>query len=88
MDGAIAVCREKAPQMMKEASEKSGWNVRRVSLRNRNPKAAPDAWEQAVLQDFDGRAKAGGSRQPGLERGEVVGVGNEKFYRYMSAADQ
>ena len=84
MDGAIAVCREKAPQMAKEASEKSGWNVPRVSLRNRNPKAAPDAWEQAVLQDFDARAKAG-EPPARLERGEVVGVGNEKFYRYMKA---
>ncbi len=84
MDGAIAVCREKAPQMAKAASEKSGWNVRRVSLKNRNPKAVPDAWERSVLEDFDARAKAGEPAAK-LERGEVVSVGNEKFYRYMKA---
>ena len=42
-ESAIVACSEKAPQMAKAASEQSGWMVRRVSLRNRNPKAAPDA---------------------------------------------
>ena len=83
-DGAIAVCREKAPQMAKAASEQSGWNIRRVSLKNRNPKALPDAWEQAVLQDFDARAKAGEPAAK-LERGEVVADGGGKSYRYMKA---
>ena len=46
-ESAISVCRDKAPQMAKAASEQSGWQVRRVSLNNRNPKAQPDAWEQA-----------------------------------------
>ena len=41
---ATVVCREKAPLMAKSISEQSGWNIRRVSLRVRNPKATPDAW--------------------------------------------
>lgn len=81
---AIDVCREKAPQMAKAASEQSGWTIRRVSLRNRNPKAVPDAWERAALEDFDRRAAAGESPAT-LEKGELVSNGERKEYRYMKA---
>jgi len=83
-ESAIAVCREKAPQLAKAASDESGWNVRRVSLRNRNPKAVPDAWERAALEDFDRRAAAGEAPAT-LEKAEVVGSGSERAYRYMRA---
>jgi hypothetical protein len=83
-EGAIEVCRVKAPQMAKEASEKTGWNIRRVSLKNRNPKAVPDAWERAVLEDFDRRAAAG-ENPASLEKGEVVTDGGVRTYRYMKA---
>jgi len=83
-EGAIGVCREKAPAMAKAASEQSGWAIRRVSLKNRNPKAVPDAWEEAVLKDFDKRAAAG-EKPTGLEKGEVVTVGGKQMYRYMRA---
>jgi hypothetical protein len=33
--------------MAAAASQNTGWAIRRVSLKNRNPKAVPDAWEQA-----------------------------------------
>ena len=52
-ESAIELCQQMAPQMAKEASVTSGWRVRRVSLRNRNPKAVPDAWERATLEDFN-----------------------------------
>lgn len=81
---AIAVCRDKAPAMAKAASEKSGWAIRRVSLKNRNPKAVPDAWEKAVLEDFDRRAIAG-EKPTGLEKGELVTEGDRQVYRYMKA---
>ena len=81
---AIAVCNEKAPQMAKNASEQTGWGIRRVSLRNRNPKAVPDAWERAGLEDFDRRA-AGGEALSGLERFGVVEADGKKEYRYMKA---
>jgi len=50
--GAIAACNDKAPKMAAAASEKTGWAIRRVSLKNRNPKAVPDAWERAALEEF------------------------------------
>jgi hypothetical protein len=83
-EGAISVCRDKAPQLAKAASEESGWAVRRVSLRNRNPKAVPDAWERAALEEFDRRAAAGEAPAT-IEKGEVVTDGGQKTYRYMKA---
>ena len=83
-ENAIAVCREKAPKMAAAASAEIGWAIRRVSLKNRNPKAMPDTWERAVLEDFDQRATAG-EKPATLEKGEVVQDGDKKVYRYMKA---
>jgi hypothetical protein len=83
-EAAIAVCREKAPQLAKAASDETGWSVRRVSLRNRNPKAIPDAWERAALEDFDRRAAAG-EPPATLEKAELVVVDGARTYRYMRA---
>jgi hypothetical protein len=81
---AISVCREKAPQMAKALSEQTGWAIRRVSMKNRNVKAVPDAWETAVLQDFE-RRLAAGENPVQIDRGEVVTVDGQKMYRYMKA---
>ena len=70
--------------MARAASEQSGWNVRRVSLRNRNPKAVPDAWERATLEDFDRRAAAKESPAT-LERAEVTIENGQAVQRYMRA---
>lgn len=83
-EGAIEVCRERAPKMAAAASVETGWGIRRVSLKNRNPKAVPDAWERGVLEDFDKRT-AGGEKPTSLEKGEVVAEGDKKVYRYMKA---
>lgn len=83
-ENAISVCREKAPAMAKSASERTGWAIRRVSLKNRNPKAVPDAWEKAVLEDFDRRVAAG-EKPATLEKGETVTVDGKPMYRYMKA---
>jgi hypothetical protein len=84
LERAIDVCSERAPQLAREASEKTGWNIRRVSLRNRNPRAVPDAWERAVLLDFDQRAAAG-ENPATLESGQIVSENGAKVYRYMKA---
>lgn len=83
-ENAINVCKEQAPKMAAAASAETGWAIRRVSLRNRNPKAVPDTWERAVLDDFDKRSAAG-EKPAGLEKGEIVIEGEKKFYRYMKA---
>ena len=83
-EGAIAVCRDEAPKLAKAASETTGWKVRRVSLRNRNPKAVPDAWERATLEEFDRRAAAG-ANPASLERAEAVQEDGRTVWRYMRA---
>jgi hypothetical protein len=83
-EGAIAVCRDEAPKLAKAASEQTGWTIRRVSLRERNPKAVPDAWEHAALEDFDRRAAAGESPAT-LEKAEVVVESGQKLQRYIRA---
>lgn len=84
-EGAIAACREQAPRLARDASAQSGWTVRRVSLRQRNPKAVPDAWERAALEDFDRRAAAGAAPAT-LERAEVVvGADGRREQRYLRA---
>ena len=81
---AISVCREKAPEMAKNLSAQLGWQIRRVSLKNRNPKAVPDAWERRVLEDFE-RRLAAGEKPTSIDHGEVVEENGQKFYRYMKA---
>jgi Protein of unknown function (DUF3365) len=83
-EGAIAACRDEAPKLARAASERTGWQVRRVSLKNRNPRAVPDAWEAAVLQDFDRRAAAGENPMT-LERAEEVTENGQTVRRYMRA---
>jgi len=59
---AIEVCSKEAPKLAKILSEKTGWTIKRVSLRARNHHTAlPDSWESAVLQQFNREQKAGKS---------------------------
>lgn len=81
---AVGVCNEQAPKIARAASEQSGWAIRRVSLRNRNPKAVPDNWERAALEEFDRRAAAG-ENPAGLEKSAMVDESGRKEFRYMKA---
>ena len=50
--GAVGVCAESAPAIAADVSEQSGFDVRRVSLRPRNPGAATNAQLSARLQNL------------------------------------
>lgn len=82
--GAIDACRVRAPEMARNASQQTGWNVRRASLRNRNPNGVPDAWERAALEQFDARTAAG-ENPATLERIQVVDEGGRRILRYAKA---
>ena len=79
---AIEVCKIVAPDIAAEASEERGWRIGRTSLKLRNPANAPDAWELAVLRDFEARSAAGedpaGIDQDGRGRLIVVDYGNHR----------
>lgn len=84
--GAIAVCKEKAPQLLQELRQQTGWGIRRVSLKTRNEATGtPDAWEARQLADFNIRA-ANGTKPERLEVGEIVtDGGGKRTFRYMKA---
>ncbi len=78
---AVEVCASEAPRIAESLSAESGWEVRRVSLRQRNAsRATPDRWERAVLQQFDQRQLAG-EKPADIHFGEFTG----ESYRYMQA---
>lgn len=81
---AINICKEKAPQMAQAASAKTGWHIRRVSEKNRNPSAIPDAWEAQALKEFTERASKGEALSV-LEKGEIVITDGQRHYRYIKA---
>ena len=85
VSGAIPVCKEQAPELIKEKRKETGWDIRRVSLKTRNPeRGTPDLWEAAVLADFDIRA-ANGEKPETLEKSEIVTIEGKPVFRYMKA---
>ncbi len=80
---AIEVCNTAAPAIAAAASTE-GWTVKRTSLKLRNPKATPDAWEKAALESFEAE-KAKGADPAKLERAEIVTVNGAQTFRYMKA---
>ena len=81
---AIKVCNERAPALADEAAAASGWRVARTSLKLRNPANAPDAWETAVLRNFEASAAAGEDPNK-IEFSAVVDQQGQRTYRYMKA---
>ena len=61
-----------------------GWTVKRTSLKLRNAKAAPDAWEKQTLEFFEAE-KAKGADVSKLERAEIADAGGVPTFRYMKA---
>jgi hypothetical protein len=84
-EGAIGVCKQVAPDIAGNLSRANGVRVARVSLKVRNAVLGhPDAWEQAVLADFDRRAAAG-EKPDAMERAEIVSEPAGRYFRYMKA---
>ena len=81
---AIEVCNTAAPEIAQTASAAHGWSVGRTSLKLRNPDNAPDAWELAVLRDFEVR-KAAGEDPGGIDHAEIVVGDGQRTFRYMKA---
>lgn len=83
--GAIPVCKEQAPALIKEKRQETGWDIRRVSLKTRNAeRGTPDLWEVRQLADFNIRA-ANGEKIDTLEKSEVVSIDGKPVFRYMKA---
>lgn len=82
---AIPVCKDLAPSLIKEKRQETGWDIRRVSLKMRNPeRATPDLWEVRQLVEFNIRA-ANGEKLETLEKSEIVSLDGKQVFRYMKA---
>lgn len=79
----IEVCHVKAQEVAKDLSERTGWTIRRTSLKLRNPeKNMPDAWETQIMEAFAQRKQAGESIYA-MDHEEVVETDGQKAFRYM-----
>ncbi|MCW8929957.1 MAG: DUF3365 domain-containing protein [Gammaproteobacteria bacterium] len=81
---AIQVCNEKALEITSNESKISGVTLSRTSLKIRNSKNKPEAWEKDVLQQFAERKMKGESPKK-MEFREIVELNGKKQFRYMKA---
>jgi len=83
-DGAIGVCKQRAPQIAAEVSRQSGFVVTRVSPKNRNPAGVPDAWEAQAQAGLEKRLAAA-EKPETLDTWQVVSTPTGKHFRYAKA---
>lgn len=79
---ALEVCHVQAGPIADKNSASSTWDIARTSLKVRNENNAPDAFELAVLQQFEQRKAAGESLKT-MEYAETVQANGKTLYRYM-----
>ena len=82
--GAIDVCKARAPQIAADVSKQSGFEVKRVSPKNRNPAGVPDAWEAQAQAGLEKRLAAG-EKPETLDTWQVVSTPQGKQFRYAKA---
>ncbi len=81
---AISVCNTVAEEIASDNSKKLGWEISRTSLKPRNTKNSPDAWEAAVLTSFEERKEAGEAVSK-IDHAEVISNNGQSQFRYMKA---
>ena len=83
-EGAIGVCKERAPQIAADVSRQFGFEVKRVSPKNRNPAGVPEAWEAEAQAGLEKRIAAG-EKPETLDTWQIVSTPNGKQFRYAKA---
>ncbi len=79
---AIKGCSEEAPSIAQKYTDQTGYYVRRVSLKYRNPDDIPDQYEKGVLEKFDS-LRVEGKMVVEHEDYRVVKEGGKQYLRYM-----
>lgn len=79
-DGAIAVCAKVAQEKTAEYRATFKNDIRRVSLRRRNPANEPDEYERNVLKSFD---RLPVDARPNAEHWEVISEDGTESLRYL-----
>lgn len=79
---AVTVCRDEAPMIAERLSAQSGWSVKRVGTRVRNPvTGTPDEWERTQLARFSEALQRGDSPAT-LHALETVTLDGMRIQRY------
>ena len=81
---AIDTCKLRAPIITQNTSTRFLLEVRRTSLKWRNPDNSPDEWERKILTQFSQRAASGESLTM-LNATEITYASGKGTYRYMQA---
>lgn len=81
---AISVCTEIAPEIASQISRETGWMVKRVTTRTRNPGAMPDKWELDELERFEKNVSRG-TPMVELETSRIKRESDRDYFRYMKA---
>jgi hypothetical protein len=79
-EGAVAVCATKAQARTQEYRRTFGNEIRRVSLRRRNPANEPDGFERRVLESFD---RLSADARAAAEHWEIVREDGGETLRYL-----
>ncbi len=79
---ALDSCRLQVTGITDRLSIHSGWEIRRTSLKVRNPNNMPDPWEEDVLKLFAQRL-AEGVKPETFEFAKVVNLDGKRAFRYM-----
>jgi uncharacterized protein (UPF0264 family) len=77
---AVRVCSETAQEITHQFNAQTGHDVRRVSLKYRNPKNVPDAYEQRKLEEFNILNQ---KKELLNEYSEIVEEDGKKYLRYL-----
>lgn len=83
-EGAIGVCKTRAPQIAADVSKQFGVTATRVSPKNRNPAGVPDAWEAEAQAGLEKRLAAG-EKPETLDTWQIVSTPAGKMFRYAKA---
>ncbi|KAB2319890.1 DUF3365 domain-containing protein [Betaproteobacteria bacterium SCN1] len=83
-EGAISVCKTRAPEIAADVSKRFGVNAKRVSPKNRNPAGVPDAWEAEAQASLEKRLAAG-EKPETLDTWQIVATPAGKTFRYAKA---
>lgn len=83
-EGAIGVCKQRAPQIAADISKQFNFETKRVSPKNRNPAGVPDAWEAEAQAGLEKRMAAG-EKPETLDTWQVVSTPTGKQFRYAKA---
>lgn len=81
---AVALCRHLSPEVKEQIAAETGWQVRRVSLRVRDPVNRPNEEERGILLGFEARLAAGQSMRL-LRTDRVVEREGQRYVLFMQA---